>query len=148
MILTQLWAEYKMRSRLCNVCVSITSIQYPLQFSTFQNLLLRGHDQALWNVRLVVSLSYGLSQILFLIEFLVFLWNVNRNTMGISFITEDFPQSHCVEKSLKDSHFYRYKLTLILKPLVIHFCPLKMFSDYFRSFYTVNNQNLKESERI
>ena len=38
--------------------------------------------------------------------------------------------------------------TLILKPLVLRFCPLKMFSDSFRSFYNVNNQNLKESEII
>ena len=48
----------------------------------------------------------------------------------------------------KKSHFYCYEPTLILKPLVIRFCPLKMFSDSFRSFYTINNQNLKESENI
>ena len=48
----------------------------------------------------------------------------------------------------KNSHLYRYEPTLILKPLVIRFCPLKMFSDSFRSFFTVNNQKLKESENI
>ena len=31
---------------------------------------------------------------------------------------------------------------------MICFCPLKILSDSFRSFYTVNSQNLKESERI
>ena len=39
-------------------------------------------------------------------------------------------------------------VALLWKPLVIRFCPLKMFSDFFRSFYTVNTQNLKESEII
>ena len=55
---------------------------------------------------------------------------------------------HYVEKSLKKSHSYRYESTLLLKPLVIRFCPLKFFSDSFRSFHSVNNQNLKESEKI
>ena len=40
------------------------------------------------------------------------------------------------------------RVALLLKPLVIHFCPLKILSDSFRSFYTVNTHNLKESERI
>ena len=31
---------------------------------------------------------------------------------------------------------------------MIRFCPLKIISEYFRSFYTVNTQNLKESEMI
>ena len=55
--------------------------------------------------------------------------------------------SDCRLKIPKNSHFYRYELTLILKPLVIRFCPLKIFSDSFSSFYTVNNQNLKKSEK-
>ena len=40
------------------------------------------------------------------------------------------------------------RVALLLKPLVIRFCPLKILSDSFRSFYTVNTQNLKESGRI
>ena len=39
-------------------------------------------------------------------------------------------------------------VVLFLKPLVIRFCPFKIISDYFRLFYSVNTQNLKESERI
>ena len=70
---------------------------------------------------------------------------INLNSSGIC---SAFQHTHCVEKSVKNSHFYRYELTLILKPLVIRFCPLKMFSDSFRSFYTVNNQKLKETENI
>ena len=39
------------------------------------------------------------------------------------------------------------RAALLCKPLVIRFCPLKFFSDFFRLFYTVNIQNLKASEK-
>ena len=73
-------------------------------------------------------------------------WNLNG-------LHQDDPQlieaiRQCFKKSFKNSHFHHYEPTLILKPLVIRFCPLNFFSDSFRSFYTVNNQNLKKSEKI
>ena len=44
--------------------------------------------------------------------------------------------------------FVSLRVALLWKPLVIRFCPLKILSDSSRSFYTVNTQNLKDSERI
>ena len=40
------------------------------------------------------------------------------------------------------------QVALLLKPLVNHFCPLKILLDSSRIFHTVNTHNLKESERI
>ena len=55
---------------------------------------------------------------------------------------------HCVWKSTKKISLSLLRVALLWKPLVIRFCPLKILSDSFRVFYTVNTQNLKESERI
>ena len=47
----------------------------------------------------------------------------------------------------KKFSFSSLRAALLWKPLVICCCPLRIFSDSFRSFYTVNHQNLKESEK-
>ena len=53
-----------------------------------------------------------------------------------------------LKKSIKKYSLLSLRVALLLKPLVTSICPLKILSDYFRLFYTVNIQNLKESERI
>ena len=55
---------------------------------------------------------------------------------------------HCAFKIQKKISLLLLQVALLLKPLVIRFCPLKILSDSFSSFYTVNIQNLKEPERI
>ena len=53
-----------------------------------------------------------------------------------------------LKKSIKKYSLLSLRVALLLKPLVIHFCPLKIISDSFRPFNTVNTHNLKESEII
>ena len=58
-----------------------------------------------------------------------------------------FPQPLWLKIPKKFSLLSLRAAALLWKPLVIRFCPLKFFSDYFRIFYTVNIPNLKKSEK-
>ena len=84
--------------------------------------------------------------------------NVNFDIFSHIYI---WPVTQCLKTAKKVSFLRAKRATLIskknllslhvallLKPLVIRFCPLKIRSDSFRLFYTVNTQNLEESERI
>ena len=73
--------------------------------------------------------------------FLIWQWNTYKTL-------DDWIETHTLCLKIHEKlAILSLRVALLLKPLVIRVCPLKILSDYFRLFYTVNNQNLKESEK-